>query len=402
MKNIICYFGLLLFLMSPVPSFAGTTLFVSPDGDGAFIIEGDNIGSADYIEITVSYDQTILAHPRVSLQGGSVFNVYDGIPGVLTFNSYRGDNNNSSFEAHLNFDKKGDSQGGIISVHANTREPDGSDAPSRSILNLPSPPVSTAQEAESTPELVSAIASDEGGDSRSEDESGKEHAGGTQPANSAPCDAEAASRPEKRAVAVGPHTVSNNPDTIKNTEKSVLQRFKEFKGERGLKTFVALFERPPRNASVQEPLVALSDGKTPVRLKLELQTKGGGAPNFALIDAELVHVQKESEKEWVITIMPQAGSWNSSLHVMIDEESSEFPLVVAPPATIRKEITERTFVTELDRFIVEQVGRGNGQNDPSRRVPYEYIFTANYLARSEHQASRHMTNQSSLVSNSKK
>jgi hypothetical protein len=404
-RNNICLICLLLATLCPMPSSAEITLFVSPDGDGAFIIEGDNIKDTENVEITVNYDSTILANPRVSLQGGTVTNIYDGIPGTLTFNSYRGDNISSSFEAHLAFDKKGDSQGGIISVKAITMEPDGTSSPSRSILNLPSPPSSSAQATETNRELFAASASEEKCDSRHEGDSCKEKTDGAQKigagTDTASNDEGTASSPEKSATTEETATAGNRHDRLMNAEKSVLQRFKEFKGERGLKAFVALFEQSPSNMLVQEPPVILSDGKTPVRIRLGLLMKGGDSPNIALSDAKLVQLRKESEKGWVITVLPKEGTWNASLIIKIDEEIIEFPLVVAPPFKIKKCITERNFVAELDRFIFDQALISKGENVPPRQIPYEYVFTANYQASFGNHSSKMTSERANLVSNSK-
>jgi hypothetical protein len=351
----ICVVGLLLLLLSPAPSFAEITLIVSPDGDKAFTIEGDDINLTAKVELSVVYDSTKLANPRVSVEGGTVTDLMDSNPGILSFVANQGSVPTPSFVAHLSFDRTGDSRGGIFSVTGKITEKDGTITPSSTMPNPSNP-------------SILAWGSDVG-------------------------------ETEPPVMTEETATSGNRPDMSMKAEKSVLQRFREFKGERGLKAFVALFERGPRDTLVQEPPVALSDGKNPVGIRLEMQQKGGGAPNIALSDAKLVHLWKEGEKGWVITALPNEGTWNARLIVEMDEKRIEFPLVVAPPVKIDKGINERNFVAELDRFISDRVGVDKEENDPFRLILYEYFFTANYLAGSGNRSAEMASEQESYLSN---
>jgi hypothetical protein len=377
------------------------TLFVSPDGDGAFIIEADNINNTNYVDITVKYDPAILSNPRVRLQGGTVVDVFDSKTGTLTFNAYRGDNPSSSFEAHLAFDKKGNSHGGIISAKAVTIEPDGTSIPSRSIINLPSPLSAPSQAAESVQEQHASPASANECDSHHQGESCKEKTDGVLPidagTDAAYLEVVAESNQEKSAAAEAA-VLATTPDIRKKSEKSIVQQFREFSGSRGLTAFVALFEQNHRGRFVQDPPVALSDGKTPVRIRLELQSGSKKSPNVALTDAKLVQLRKEYEKGWEVTVLPKEGTSMASLVISMDAELVEIPLVVAPPVKIRNGITESNFVAELDRYISNQVA---GEKGVRLGVPYEFIFTANYLAGLGNRPPEMKPEQSALVSNSK-
>lgn len=332
----ICVAGLLLLLLSPAPTFAEITLIVSPDGDKAFTIEGDDINLTANVELKVVYDSTKLTNPRVSVEGGTVTDLDDSDPGTLSFVANQGSVPTPSFVAHLSFDRTGDSRGGIFSVTGKVVEQDGTVTPSSTVPNP------------STPSILAW---------------GSDIAKTEQP-----------SAPEETPMSCATRDISVT------AEKSVLQRFREFRGERSLKSFAALFERRPGEMPVQEPPVGLSDGKTVVAVRLEIQPKQGGTPNIALSDAKLVHLWKEGEKCWVITVLPNQGTWNASLILETNDKRIEFPLVVVPPVDISKGITERNFVAELDRFVSgrSEVGK-EGKNRFGRSL-YEYIFTANYLA----------------------
>jgi hypothetical protein len=405
MNKCICYIGLLFALLCPLPSSAEMTLFVSPDGDGAFIIEADNINNTSYVDITVKYDPAILSNPRVSLQGGTVVDLFDSKSGTLTFNAYRGDNPSSSFEAHLAFDKKGNSHGGIISAKAVTVEPDGTSIPSRSIINLPSPPSATAQATEPVREHPENSFSANECEPLHQGEGCNEKIDGAQPvtpgiAAAESVDSGAAAIPEKSAAAEEKAaSLAATPDIRKKSEKSIVQQFMEFSGTRSMKAFVALFEQSPRGMFVQEPPVALSDGKSPVRVKLELHSRAENSPNVALTDAKLVQLRKENEKGWVVTVLPKEGTSIASIVISMDTELVEIPLVVAPSVKIRNGITESNFVAELDRYISDQVAGGKGVR---LGVPYEFVFTANYLAGLGNRPPEMNPEQPRLVSNSKK
>lgn len=353
----ICLIGLLLALLFPVPASAEITFYVSPDGDKAFTIEGDDINEKASIEVTVVYNPAILANPRVTLETGSVTDVFESIPGTLTFKADQGDEPAPSFVAHLNFEKTGDSPGGVLSVKGKIIEPDGTITQSRTMPNVPIPSTSALSTADSDNEALEPNL----GEPAAEDSSSALRA-----------------------------------DMAIKARKSVLQKFREFRGEQGLQAFVALFERSPRDIVVQEPSVALSDGKACISVRFEPQPRGGASPNIALSDAKLIRVRDEGEKGWTITALPNEGTWSARLIVEADEKKIEFPLIIAPPIDIPKHITEKNFVAELDRFIFERAG-----GDPRRRTLYEYFFTANYLASSGNKPAKTAPDQSLLASTSK-
>jgi hypothetical protein len=246
----------------------------------------------------------------------------------------------------------------------------------------------------------------EGCKSRHEGDSCKEKSDGSQnkedETDATSNGGETTPRQEKSVTIEETATADSMPEKRIKTEKSILQRFMEFRGERSLKTLVALFERSPRGMFVQEPPVVISDGYSPVRIILDLKTKGGGALNIALSDAKLVTMRKEGETTWVITVLPDEGTWSACLIMRMDGDNAEFPLVVAPPVKIPKGVTERNFVAELDRFVSFRVAGEKGGNDPLRRIPHEYAFTANYLASTGNQLPKMTSVQIRRLNNSNK
>lgn len=326
LQNGICVIGLLFALLGPVRAFAEMTVFVSPAGDGSYILEGDNAQGVEAIDLMIGYDTASLANPTVEAQGGAVTDVYTGTPGILNVAVAR-ENPDTTFELHLKFDKKGNSPGAIQYVSATARGKEGKSYVASSDLRaLSTPPAN--------------------------------------PANGSGSDSSATSSAVKLINSDG-------------RAKSVLQRFREFRGEKGQQAFAALFKRNDGERIVQEPAIALSDGKTPVVLKLETPGEGKHSPDIALSDARLLSAQKLGEKSWVITVVPNEGACEARLVLGGGKEMIDFPLVVAPAIKIEGGAGETDFLVALDKYLSVQADARTGENETYRN---EYIFTANYLA----------------------
>src|SRR5262245_3961771 len=139
MKKTVLLVCLLAALSGPVQAFGEITMFASPDGDGRFIIEGDNAQGVTSIELTIGYDAAALSNPRAEAQGGSVADIREDAPGELTIRVNR-ENPDAAFELHLQFDKKGDLPGVIQYVSASARDKEGRNYLASSDLRALSPP----------------------------------------------------------------------------------------------------------------------------------------------------------------------------------------------------------------------------------------------------------------------
>ena len=320
----------LFLLLNPVASQAQIVFVVSADGERGYVIEGDDISASATVDMTIQYDPSRLANPKATLDGGSVTDVFDSTPGLFSFTGVQGEVGPSVL-MRLTFDKVIQDGQGLISISGTIREDSGATASSRIVSNTPlfeSPALATGDAA-----------------------------------------------PEEDAL-----RPSSGPELQLALSGSVLQLFQDFRGERGLKGYVALFNPPPRSSYSQEPPVALSDGKTLVRVTLPPFPGSDGVPDVALSDARLVHLGRGENSDWVITALPNEGSWNARLLVKGAEKLMEIPLVTAPPVKMPKEITEGTFLAELDRFVSRRRGSAQREDVTMRRFFSDYVFTANYLA----------------------
>ena len=351
-RKYLCLMGLLLALMIPMSSFAQVTFYVAADGDQAFTIEGDDINAHSEIELTVGYDSQGFSNPKVSVDQGRITDINDAITDTLIIKAVQGDDSTQTFTLHLKFDKKGERQGRIYSVTGAITDSDGTITQTRALPTASSPDVLPP------PPLVEEAAETENG------------------------------------------VAGDTPDIV-TQERSVLQRFREFKGKPGLKAFSALFDRSLGDRNIQEPPVVLSDGKTMVKIATALLRDEENVPDIALSDSKLVRVAKEDGRGWVITALPNKGAWDARLIIRTGGKIYELPLVVAPPAKISAGITERNFLAELDRFRAERTAAGVWEGKPNRQALFNYVFTANCLAGSENASQTLAAGLASVMTKSK-
>lgn len=124
------------------------------------------------------------------------------------------------------------------------------------------------------------------------------------------------------------------------TYASPLHSFKTFKGKRQLSAYVPLFKKVLDTAVSQDPAIAVSDGKTPLRLKLVVDAPDA-SPGFAFNGASIKNLRKSGNKTWFLEIVPLKGEYDVVMFVKLGDSFVEVPLVVVP---------------ELDRSVMELTG----------------------------------------------
>lgn len=381
-RNGICLAGMLIALLGPGPAVAEMTLTVTSTGDGVFFLQGAHVDGVEAVDITVDYDTTFLANPQAGLQGGAFTNISADTPGKVSMSVFREDPD-AVLDLDLNFEKRGDSLGVINYVTATMRDTEGRSFPvSVTIIPPPPPLVKSPESVASGNGALTAAASPvvSVNGSRWDDGVPRRRPDGTPVAGAGM--ASAVKRPAAKVEQSATTDPASGNGEVSSWERdqSVLQRFREFRGKKGLRELAALFDRGDRGRIVQEPAIALSDGKTPVNIELKLEPEGDYAPNFALSDAKFLSLHRHGEKSWVMTIVPNKGAWDVRLLLRAGKDKIEFPLVVAPPVKILDHLNEKNFLLALNRYLSDQAVRVNGESDPFRQYLHEYIFTANYLA----------------------
>ncbi len=376
--RIICVLATLLTLSCPLPSSAGMTLTVTSPGDGTFCLAGANVDGVEAVELTVDYDTTYLANPQVGLQGGTFTSISADSPGKISAGIFR-ENPDVVFEMDLVFEKKGEYPGIINYVTATMKDTEGRSYPVPvTIVSPPPRPVKSAGHETGGEKAVKASSPKDTTNVTRRDVGVLRGRPGAR-TDSGTDTASAATRQAKpdQAAGQGPGEEELSPWFAR---KSVLQRFREFDGEKGLKECVSLFDSGNGDGIVQEPAIALSDGKSPVRISLRLDREGNYPPNFALSDARFVSLREESENHWVMTVVPGEGAWEVSLILKTGRRMIVFPLVVAPPVKIPGGINEKNFRLALRSYLSARAAGSDGENAPLPQYLHEYIFTANYLA----------------------
>ncbi len=181
---------------------------------------------------------------------------------------------------------------------------------------------------------------------------------------------------------------ATTPPPVKERRKlpaspaSVLERFRTYKGETTVAAMKPLFTLPGGGWVVQEPAIALADGKATLTVQITLDQVGLDAPNFALRGLEMTALKTVGESGWLIEAIPAAGAFKGSISLLLDDAAAELPVLVVPPlpkSWADKKLTE----AEVNKFLAER-GTAKGpagdlNNDGLRDYRDDYIMIGNYL-----------------------
>jgi hypothetical protein len=161
--------------------------------------------------------------------------------------------------------------------------------------------------------------------------------------------------------------------------KSVLQMFKEFKGERNDKSLVALFADAAYPGFKQEPLVALADGVKTVKLTLKLKPSGNESPKFIMQGANVQQLRGDADEYiWIVEAVPRKGVTEASLTVIDGKRTLVFPLTVVPPVDTALSGGGKTTAADFARYLTKPAKYDLNKDGKFDYVD-DYIFTANYI-----------------------
>ncbi|MDD2540300.1 MAG: hypothetical protein PHH28_04555, partial [Desulfuromonadaceae bacterium] len=171
-------------------------------------------------------------------------------------------------------------------------------------------------------------------------------------------------------------------ETVITSYKGTLDNFRAYQGAKTPDIFIALFKKEIAPNIHQKPAIALSDGKTLLKIVVKFKSNNDKSPNFALNGAKLVSVHKDDTSlTWIIEALPQAGVMQADLTILTDTDIITYPLTLAPPIS--------GFSPSKTNFITftKNNGPANLKNDLNNdgKLDYldDYIYTANYLVRKE-------------------
>ncbi len=187
-----------------------------------------------------------------------------------------------------------------------------------------------------------------------------------------------ASAPVKKSVKKEKKTVYRPP--------TVLERFRDYRGERTPAAFMALFDQQQMIGFRQEPPVVLSDGKAVVRLKFVSTPERENISDVALSGGRVLAAMKDPEATnmWIIEVVPEKGTYETAMALLQRGVLMVFPVAVAPPVNI--DLNKSGDVTEEDfRIFLHDRGTppspvSDLNGDGIRDFRDDYLFTANYLA----------------------
>jgi hypothetical protein len=388
-------FSTVLLLMFSATLALGASVSLTPSGNGVFIIQGNQMDSISGIDLTVTYDTSSLSSPSVVqgslISGGALF---------VANPAYSQNSIKIAIIRQIPFSGSGPIS--IISFASHTGT--GSITVSANMLNssrahVPGGGISTASDFQ-----TATITSNTGDTSNNITGGGTtgSGAGGSIPTYlgtvSMPADVQTRSE-SKQADATGvpaqiselaaakpveppadskPVAEPQKPVEVKMTSyKGVLDNFRAYKGERSPAIFIALFNKEITPTIRQEPAVALSDGKTPLKLRVTLEKAVDKSPTFSLNGAKLVSLNRDASSTWIIEALPQAGIMRATMTIMTDSDIIEYPLTLAPPI---KDISPAE--TNFTVFL-----KDSGATPPKRDLNGDgihdylddFIYTANYL-----------------------
>ena len=393
----------LLVLTLPASAFAASTITLASSGGGVFQLQGVNIEQAAAMDISILYDAATLANPRVAagpLIAGAMTAVNPNHPGTLRIAIIRtAPVTGSGVISTISFDVKGPDQGRITSLRAKLSNINGVQL--KTTVQISNPTAAALEGAASgattaahdpvkpAPPFMGLLADQPG---KSEAVKPAVETGNEKDPDSQPIVPEFSGKPDTHAGKTG-HIMSSSGTGSRAqrrekeiySQESVLDRFKAYKGERTPASFVALFEQPGAVCR-QEPPVAISDGKSPVKVVF-LTPPGKIAPSdVAVMGARFVSLKGDLDNTntWIIELIPEKNSYQAGFAISQKEMKTVCPLTITPKISVKStgsgSRTEDDFNVFLKaRKSAKKTKQADLNDDGKSDYIDDYIFTANYV-----------------------
>jgi len=422
-------FYLLLFLLLRIvpEAIASPSVTIAPASDSVYVVQGNDFSGVSGVDATIRYDATALASPNVvqgGLVSGAIMAVNASTPGMVRLALVRVTAMNGSGPiAMVTFTRLKSTGTDIQSLNTialvggrNTTIPSQivnsaktEDTPATASAEQqtgqpaagPSPPPAPAEPGKTSaastgviglvavaPSTPSTVASAE--TTGSIPSTGQAVQDVLPPSNDKAAPAETVKEPSREAVVA--KAVEPERKTVMMYQ-SVLERFKEFKGEKTPAALIALFATQGKGVQ-QDPPIVLSDGKSTVKVVLELNSKGENN-NFLLDGVSLVSLKNKEKDEWIVELLPDAGTCDATISVPLNSQWYVIPLTVAAPMNAvaglpAGKLTEEDFNLYLKQKSTANAPRFDLNKDGRHDYKDDYIFTANYLVQRDNHAKERM------------
>ena len=409
----------ILALCCPLPAFAVSTITASSAGDGVFLVQGIGIEDASALEINVQYDTATLANPRVvagPLIAGAMTAVNPNVPGTVRMVIIRlAPVKGSGVIATMTFDLKGSSPGWITALDARLANINGAPLATLVQINNATETVAVASVSSQSQNTSSGapvppanpgtpgipatmpatiiiagqpVWSDTGATtpetSRSREHDAQIPAPDGELPPSKALTVIVQTKEQIPVTAVEPRLAMNEKRSI-YTQKSILDRFYEYNGVETAAAFIALFGQENVFGYRQEPPVALSDGRSVVKI-IFISTPGNRTTSdIAVIGARLISLEKDSNytNTWVAELMPEKGGYQASISLSQGQVRMIYPLTIAPKVDL--DLLRPGAVTEaaFDRYLDQRKTIRSPTFDLNKDGRQDYIddftFAVNYL-----------------------
>jgi len=393
-------FTAILILLLNASLAMGASLSVEPSGIGVSIIKGNSMDGVAGIELILTYDTATLASPTVtqgSLISGAMLAANTNNPGsiriaVISTKMFSGSGPVAtvSFATYkgvpavtISSSRMIDSKG--LPVISGT----GSPSTTTGFITSPGVPFSQPNSTSTVTAPEAAASTYLGIVNMPSDASNKSDT------NTADTDSELLQFTEPAtAKSMDPPIGKNTVETIAENKqfsepqkpaaakitsyKGVIENFRAYTGEKSPAIFIALFNKKIAPNIRQEPAIALNDGKTPVKLVVELKGNGEKSPNFALNGARLVSLNKDDDSfTWIVEALPQVNMMQASLTILTDMDIMEYPFTLTPPVegVSPAEADFSVFLKDSTAATPKRDLNNDGKHD----YLDDYIYTANYL-----------------------
>jgi len=382
----------------------GASVTITPSGNGAFVLLGNNMDGVSGFTLTVGYDPSALSSPSVSwgsLISGAVSGANTSVPGsiriaivrvepfsgsgpiaAITFATHKGSGGITSFTVDQMIDSSKANVTASSSIESGTT---GTATAGSGLVTAAGIPFSqsapTTAPVPAGPGTVTLP-----GDSQPKGEVQTAGSKETQEPKTAPPletaeVAEIATTPAQQPI------VEKSAETIEPVAVkpivygSVLDRFRTYRGEKTPEILVALFTKEVSPAIHQEPAVVISDGKATVRITVDLSLFKGTSTSFALTGAQLVSLKREEDSDtWILEALPRLNSIHAAVIAVNSSSNIEFPLTVVSPSVqvSAKRADFSDFLKDGEAKTPKHDLNGDGRHD----YLDDFIYTAHYLIKS--------------------
>jgi|GEM_PF-3983649 len=399
-------FNTILFILFNVSALFAASLSISNSGSGIYSVQGIGMDGVAGIQFDIAYTASKLGTPTVTkgaLVGGAMFaaNITNnpikvaiisttafsgsGVVATVSFSNSSNTSDTPTITSYSMIDSKG------AAITADIKAVDNGN----NLITIPGIPfsdnkpeiaVATATPASaavnsSIPSVLGTVTMPEESKEKSSSKPvTSEPETLTQPAATDTERTEPAPiKPDETATVQPIPEQDKKMETTQTTYSSVLDRFRNYKGEKSPLIFSALFSKPVAEHVFQEPAIAITNGVERVKVTFMLKQDEKTAPNFALTGSKMTNLVNSKDKpgRWIVEALPNKNVLSTTITMISGNEIVEYPLVVVPPAN---EITDKE--TDFAMFL-----KDTGAKSPKRDLNSDgvhdyqdnYIYTAYYL-----------------------